>query len=448
LRGRIHRPRKRPCKRPCTSGPIGGPGHGAQIAPPERILRVTRTEPLTPPHGAPPEAGSETGLDSRLMTAPARRRGLAAPETVDLAIIGGGCAGLSLATRLADGGYRGTALVIEPRETYRDDRSWCFWARTPHPLASASWSTWRFSRTDGPGLAHASTRWRYQYVRSADFYAAAMAAIAAAPGMRLRTGAAVHGVQPDRDGLRLHTDEGPVLARQVVDTRPAPGAVRARLHQCFAGVEIEAPSAFDPDTAGLMEDMSRGPHGFEFAYVLPLSASRALVEYTVFSPRPVAPDLLNAGLSALLKRRGLTSATVLRREGAILPMGSPAPASPAPAGLVRAGAGAGAMRPATGYAFRRIEAWAERCAASLLAGGPALAESGRSGAAHWFDAVFLRALARRDAPAPDWFFSMARALGPDGFAHFMSDEARAQDYGAVLTSLPPAPFIAAALRAA
>jgi len=43
---------------------------------------------------------------------------------------------------------------------------------------------------------------------------------------------------------------------------------------------------------------------------------------------------------------------------------------------------------------------------------------------------------------------MAKGLGADGFAHFMSDEARARDYGAVLTSLPPAPFIAAALRAA
>ncbi|MEQ8432826.1 MAG: lycopene cyclase family protein [Oceanicaulis sp.] len=369
-------------------------------------------------------------------------------ERVDLAIIGGGCAGLSLARRLASGGYGGRAVVIEPRAAYHDDRSWCFWSRNPHPLASASWSRWRFSRDDGTALVHHSEKWRYQYVRSADFYADAAQRIAVSRGVELRLGSSCSHVSPHCGGLRLETCAGPIDAEAVVDTRPPERRAGAQLHQCFLGVEIEDEGAFDPSCAGLMENMKRGPHGFEFTYLLPVSQDRAVVEHTVFSTRAVAPDRLRRSLQATLKGLGLERSRELRREGAILPMGVMEAPAEAPPGLVRAGAGAGAMRPATGYAFRRIEAWAGLCAQSLIEGGAPIGEAGRSDAAGWFDSVFLRALSRDGAPAPDWFFSMAKGLGADGFAHFMSDEARARDYGAVLTSLPPAPFIAAALRAA
>lgn len=369
-------------------------------------------------------------------------------ERIDLAIIGGGCAGLSLASRLAEGGYQGSARVIEPRERYDDDRSWSFWARGSHPLASAQWRAWRFSKADSQPLTHESARWRYQYVRSGDFYAQAEQALDRAPAIDLLRGARLRRMSQTTDGVLLDTSAGPFEARRVVDTRPPPGSARAHLYQSFIGVEVEAEGAFDAGAVGLMEDMHVGPHGFEFTYVLPFSPDRALVEHTVFSPRPVSPQSLIPDLDAKLARRQLNHARELRREWAVLPMGLIDP-RPAPLrGVVRAGAGAGAMRPATGYAFRRIEAWATRCAQSLLRGEGPLAETGRSEAARWFDRVFLRALQQEGAPAPHWFFAMADGLGADGFAHFMSDAARARDYAAVLTSLPPAPFLAAALRAA
>lgn len=369
-------------------------------------------------------------------------------EQVDLAIIGGGCAGLSLARRLAEDGYSGSVRVIEPREIYDDDRSWSFWDRNSHPLASAQWRAWRLSKADGSALTHESARWRYQYVRSGDFYAGAEAVLAATPHIELLRGVRLERMSENGTGVSLDTSDGAFQARRVVDTRPAPRSARAHLYQCFTGVEVEAHGAFDDGAVGLMEDMRVGPHGFEFTYRLPFSPDRALIEHTVFSPRRVEPQSLIPALDAKLARRGLAGARERRREGAVLPMGLIDPRPASPRGVVRAGAAAGAMRPATGYAFRRIEAWAGQCAQSLLHGAEPLAETGRSHAAYWFDRVFLRALQRADAPAPDWFFAMAGGLGGDGFAHFMSDSARVRDYGAVLTSLPPVPFLAAALRAA
>jgi len=46
----------------------------------------------------------------------------------DLIIIGGGCAGLSLAARLSRyGGDAPRTLVVDSRTSYTNDRTWCFW---------------------------------------------------------------------------------------------------------------------------------------------------------------------------------------------------------------------------------------------------------------------------------------------------------------------------------
>jgi lycopene beta-cyclase len=46
----------------------------------------------------------------------------------DLIILGGGCAGLSLARRLSELGEDcPQTVILESRSSYTDDRTWCFW---------------------------------------------------------------------------------------------------------------------------------------------------------------------------------------------------------------------------------------------------------------------------------------------------------------------------------
>ena len=62
---------------------------------------------------------------------------------VDIAILGGGCAGLSVAVRLAAAGR--SLRVIEPRETYVEDRAWSFWRTASDPFEDCvrrSWQSW------------------------------------------------------------------------------------------------------------------------------------------------------------------------------------------------------------------------------------------------------------------------------------------------------------------
>lgn len=228
----------------------------------------------------------------------------------------------------------------------------------------------------------------------------------------------------------------------MVDTRPDRTAP-AMMHQVFLGLEIETGhDAFDPACAGLMDGLADEADGVCFLYTLPLSRRRALVEWTVFARRPLAPDTLRPALEAAMAARGLGSARILRTEGGVLPMGAAA-AKPADARIVKAGAGGGAVRAATGYAFQRIQRWAEACAAQITAGGAPIGHPPEPVLRAFMDKVFLKALARSPGRSADFFMALARHVPPAALVRFMSDAASPIDLARVITALPPSPFLAA-----
>ncbi|WP_052341416.1 lycopene cyclase family protein [Salinarimonas rosea] len=377
----------------------------------------------------------------------------------DLVILGGGCAGASLAERLAEAGPAAPrTLVVEARDggsgtgtRFGDDRTWCFWRTRRHRhegIVARSWSRVRVATREGRGGVAETPSTPYQMIRGGDFHDAARAAISAAPRVELATGTRVAAVTRLPDGLwRVETSAGPVTAGAVVDTRPdrrpAPGA--ARLWQSFHGREIACDRAsFDPGTVELMRFLPPRGDRIAFAYVLPLAPDRALVEATVFAADPLPPPALAADLAdAIAEATGGRGGAVLREEHGVLPMGLLGPPLPGPtgAGLVRAGLMAGGARPSSGYAFRRIQAWADACSASLLAGrGPvAAAPDGRLLA--FMDRLFVRVLAADPARGPDLFASLFRRTPPARLVRFLSDEPSLLDAAAMAASLPPAPFL-------
>lgn len=371
-------------------------------------------------------------------------------ERADLIVIGGGLSGLSLAMRLAQSGYGGRVSIVEPRLHYEDDRSWAFWTRRGSPWsdsAARTWDRWRFSRVDGATVSRSAAGWCYAYVRSIDFYQAALRVIAASPNITLIAGTQAGTVEARGNEVRVATSAGTLSARHVVDTRPPPASrwSAATMFQSFAGRELRLPQpGFDPGQVELMTDMRCDSRGLVFTYVLALSATRALVEVTRFSTQPVGAAEFVPDLDALLEARGWSRAEVLRREAAILPMGLPAAASAGNVrGVVSAGVGAGALRAATGYGFLRIQAWAEHCAEALMQGGPPMGHPAEPKLRGWMDGVFLRALANHPERAPEFFIRLATTVPGPAFVRFMSDQARWADHARIIAALPPGPFLQA-----
>lgn len=368
---------------------------------------------------------------------------------VDVAIVGGGCAGLSLAARLAVAGGP-SCVVLEARTQFEDDRIWCFWDSGQSAawglVPDAAWDAWSL-RLGGADLIHRSARHRYTCIRARSFHAAQCARIARAGRVRVRMGCRVAGIDPD--GAVTLADGSSLRARLVFDARPpttAPGA----FVQHFEGWEIEtATAAFDPQRAVLMDFDVAQDCGIHFLYVLPFSPHHALVEATVLSTGPWPEAWYRRALRDYLRsRHGLDDDgfTIRRRERGVLPM-EPVARHPV-AGVMPLGILSGAAKPSSGYAFPFIQTQADAWAERLLRNGPVPPDRQRNPILDWMDRTFVRVLKAEPGLAPSIFAGMFRATSGEQFARFMMEEASPGDLLAVVRGMPPLPFVRAALRGA
>lgn len=360
---------------------------------------------------------------------------------VDVAILGGGCAGLSVAARLSN-----TTLsfrVIEPRHTYSDDRTWSFWRTGPDPFVDcvrATWSRWTVAGPRGT-VTRTSRRHPYQSVQAGAFYARALAMIDAAPGGSLAGGVSASAVTAGPTGVTIATSDGGFTATHVIDARPPRRPVG--FGQFFLGREIVTDGAvFDPETVPLMHFRSGHSTGVDFLYVLPFARDRALVEVTSFAAEAPTRAALAGWLDAEIAACGTGRHTVLREEGGVLPM-EVGYHDPADGPVTRIGLAGGAARPSTGYAFQRIQAQSEAVVRSLLREGvPRVPKD--SAICRFMDGVFLRVLQTAPERGPALFDSLFRSTPPDRLERFLSGSTQASDRVSVMASLPTMPFLRAA----
>ena len=369
---------------------------------------------------------------------------MAAIDT-DVAILGGGCAGLSLAVRLAGSDLRVT--VIEPRLEYEDDRVWSFFRTRPDPFAAcvrASWSKWHVSSA-GVTARRTSDRLRYESVSSGAFYQLARQICDAAPNVDLRLGTSILADPrpPAMDGpWRVQTSAGQLTSRYVIDTRTT--GRTSGYGQSFLGQEIRVGfDAFDPDDVPMMCFAAPRPDRVDFVYILPFARDEALVEVTTFGPE--IPDIsdhrhwLNSEIAQLSRGQ---SHDVLREERAFIPMVLPRPGAPvAPARFAHAGLRGGAARPSTGYAYQRIQHMADLCAAQILRGADHIDLRLDSPVTRFMDGVFLRVLQRRPDRGPALFSVLFRNAPADRLERFLSGSTAPIDRVSVMASLPPMPFL-------
>lgn len=373
-------------------------------------------------------------------------------------IVGAGCAGLSLAVRLAAQPVheRGRVVVIEPRTALGGDRTWCTWRGRPHPFEAAithRWSKWRVVGARG-AVVHTLPNRPYEQVDSVAFAAVALTRLEQGEGVEVRLGTTVRELHDEGASVRVDTDAGTLRARLVWDGRGgAPAIDRGEDDVCwlqhFVGwvVRTERP-IFDPSTVTLMDfevSQERGPH---FVYVLPYAEDLALVEDTYFSEHALSEDEYASTLRAWLDRRGAGRFEVLRRERGAIPMDTAPVRRRASPRIVPIGLRAGAAKPSTGYAFAFIQRHSD--ALAIVAGDGARPPPQlpvRSPVATFFDRVFLSFLRRRPHAAPELFGALFARTPPASLVRFLLEEGGVRDHLAVMNGVPRLALALEAVRA-
>ena len=198
----------------------------------------------------------------------------------DYIIIGGGCAGLSLAyeldlhSKLKDK----TLAIIEPRDEYKRDKTWSFWKVSPHNFEDCTIKSWdNFTINIPSHLKHVDCKnMPYQTIDSGLFYQKIID--------KIKQNNNIYFFK----NINEVNTENSFIFNSVSDTIDN----KSSLWQHFSGIEIEtSKDFFDEKIFNLMDFDCDQKNSVHFFYTLPFSKTKALIETTRIS------DLNNTSLN-------------------------------------------------------------------------------------------------------------------------------------------------------
>jgi len=373
---------------------------------------------------------------------------------LDVVIIGAGCAGLSLGVQLAKMNEMAPkTLLLEQRSVYENDRTWCFWGHQSNAYADLVNHQWNqvIVQSEKEKISVECSFSPYQILSAKTFYESALESIGRNPLIELKMDTAILK-EPyySLNWWHIETSLGSLRSKSVVDTRPRTcnDLQGTQLWQSFLGIEIECDQAvFDPRTAILMDFCKANAAFVGFNYVLPQSEKIALIEFTVFAKRPYIQEELEGRLNeSVAHYTGGKNFNVLRKEYGLIPMGlanekTEESANKNYPSYVYAGLTAGAARPSTGYAFQRIQNWANQCAQAIAKNGLPVPHVKDSFLIRKMDYIFLNVLRNNPALGLALFMDLFKKVDSRRMIRFLSEKGHFLDYLAVVKALPAMPFL-------
>lgn len=378
---------------------------------------------------------------------------MANANVYDYIIAGAGASGLSLLLRMLREPVLQDKkiLLIDQAPKTANDRTWCFWEAGPGFFEEVVYRRWDKIAFHHPRFSRELTIAPYQYkmIRGGDFYRYCFDRIAGDPRVTLLFGSITAlETESARANVTVNGERftAPWVFSSLLLQAPPAGPRDIQLLQHFKGwvVETEQP-VFDPALATFMDFRTDQAAGTTFVYVMPFSPTRALVEYTLFTEALLSQEAYEQGLHAYIREQlGNPVYRVEDEEFGIIPMTTQR--FPVAQGrVVYLGTAGGQTKGSSGYTFQFIQKHAAAICRRLQRGLSPVADTGIA-RFRFYDRVLLDVLGQKRLPGDRVFADLFEKNKPQRILRFLDNESSLPDELRLISSLPTAPFLKAALR--
>ncbi len=280
----------------------------------------------------------------------------------DFIILGAGAAGLMLARAMAEDPWFESSriLIIEKETKNQNDRTWCFWEEGSGPYDEILDQRWSQILFKGKRLDRRMDiqPFNYKLIRSGDFYQEQIRFLQQAPNIEFLK-ASVLKVDEEQEVVSVETSIKTVTGDRVISSLFDYNSLLSQkdypvLQQHFVGWFVETEQAvFDEDTPTFMDFSIPQQGNTRFMYVLPFSETQALVEYTLFSSKPLEVYEYEKAIELYMSNHyGETSYRILEKEKGNIPMTCYDFESRNTDRLLHIGMAGGWAKPSTGYTFK------------------------------------------------------------------------------------------------
>ena len=348
----------------------------------------------------------------------------------DYVIIGGGCAGLSLAYELEiHKKLRDKSLaIIEPRDEYKRDKTWSFWKVISHNFDDCVKKNWKNFSINIPEKTNYldCKNFPYQSIDSGLFYEK------------------INNKLKENKNIFFFKDVSEINLKSgfIFNSVPSIKEDHRNLWQHFCGVEIETQdNFFDDEIFNLMDFDCDQRESVHFFYTLPYSKNTALVETTWLSK---VNDNSKKDYDKQIKdyienHLNLKNYKIIYREEGAIPLFYPINKNEK--NKINIGTAGGMTRLSTGYTFLNIQEHSKYIRENIE--NISNVKKYKIDAKYQFlDEIFLRVLERHPEKMPDIFFKMFKA-SPKTVIKFLSNKSNFFEELSIIFRMPKLTFIKA-----
>ena len=373
----------------------------------------------------------------------------------DYIIAGSGCAGLSLLYRLLKTPLLQdkSILVIDQDQKKSNDRTWCFWEKSPglfESIVHAKWNKLEFLSTEFKKELNLES-YTYKMIQGIDFYNFVINYAKKFKNVSF-VQETINSIDNIDKKAVLKTTKNRYTANYIFNStnlfNPKINEQNSLL-QHFKGwlIKTEKP-VFNPEIGRLMDFRVSQENGATFMYVLPTSATEALVEYTLFSPRVLDKEVYTLELKKYIKEElKIDNYTLIHQESGVIPMSLEKFEQNPKLNVINIGTSGGYTKGSSGYTFQFIQKNIIEIINNLVEGNNIIQQTSfKNKYYQWTDRTLIDVLLSNKLTGKDVFTKMFQKVPAEKILAFLGNESSFIEDLKVFTSFPVKPFLTSGIK--
>lgn len=373
----------------------------------------------------------------------------------DYIIAGSGCAGLSLLYSILQETtlQNKSILVIDKELKNSNDRTWCFWEKKPgvfEAILHAKWHALEFLSTNFEEKLDLGT-YTYKMIKGIDFYNFVIDFA--------KQFANVTFLQESI--VSINSNENIAFVETVTHSYAADFVFNSTalfhpeineknsLLQHFKGwvIQTETP-VFNPEIGRLMDFRVSQENGTTFMYVLPISTTEALVEYTLFSKTVLDKEIYTTALKKYIQQElKIDHYAIAHEEFGVIPMSLANFKKNPKKNVFSIGTAGGFTKASSGYTFQFIQKDVTKIVANLKHNKkPSAQISFKDKLYNWYDRTLIDVLLSEKLTGKEVFTKIFEKNSPEKIVAFLGNESTFLEDISIMANLPLKPFLTSGIK--
>ncbi|MCC9017688.1 lycopene cyclase family protein [Flavobacterium lipolyticum] len=345
-------------------------------------------------------------------------------------------------------------LLLDQDVKKTNDRTWCFWEK-----GDSVWSSIVLKKWDSALFANENFKrdlnfkpYQYNQIRGLDFYDFVFEELSKHSNITF-----LNEKVTDINELETHVFVGSeenrytcnYLLNSIYTSSTALSQTKYPvLQQHFVGWYVKTEKeVFNPEQATFMDFSVEQKGNTRFMYVLPVSKTEALVEYTLFSENLLSTTDYENEIQIYLEKRGIEQYDIVEKEQGSIPMTCYPFWKKNTKRVLNIGTAGGWTKASTGYTFKSADKKSADLVEFLYSSTSIRMTAFHKRSRFWFyDLLLLDILYRHNELGSGIFSSLFKKGNPSLIFKFLDEETTLIEDVKVILKCPKVPFIKALFR--